>query len=196
MRRGFTLVEMMVALFIFGLLTAAGVAAMSFTATNQEVVRARVARVAELQRARAILKTDLAQAAARRVRTPEGRADLNVVFGDPADAAGPMLTFVRRGRENPDGAPRSSLQAVEYRIVQGRLERRVRSAPDGTALGAPQPLIRGVRSARIAYRTRGQWAPAFRGFGETSLPQAVRLELDLEGVGPVAQTFLVSGDVR
>ena len=69
---GFTLVEMLVALLIFALIGAAGVAVMGSTLTNQERARAKVDRYAELQRARAILKADLSKAASRRTRGEGG----------------------------------------------------------------------------------------------------------------------------
>ena len=66
--KGFTLIEMLVALMIFGLIAAAGVSVMSFTVDNQELVRGRMEKLADFQRARALLKADLSQAADRRLR--------------------------------------------------------------------------------------------------------------------------------
>lgn len=195
-RQGFTLVEMLVALLIFALLSAAGVAVLRLAIDNREVVRARTDRLAEFQRARSILKADLVQVAARRTRGVEGRTDPNVFLGEPGEGAGPVLRFVRRGAANPDGLARSSLQTVEYRLREGRLERAVRRATDGAALGEAQAVLTGVREARFAYLTRGNWAPAFRGSGETAAPQAVRLELELDGVGRVDQLFVASGAER
>lgn len=195
-RRGFTLVEMLVALFVFALLSAAGVAVLRLAIDNREAVRARTERLSEFQRARTLLKADLSQVAPRRVRGVEGRADPNLFLGEPGETQGPALRFVRRGAANPDGLPRASLQTVEWRLRDGRLERAVRRATDGAALGAPQTVLTGVRSARLEYLTRGSWAPAFRGSGETAVPQAVRLELELEGVGRIEQLFLASGAER
>lgn len=195
-RNGFTLVEMLVALFVFALLAGAGVAVMRLAVDNQQAVRARVERIAELQRARAVLKADLAQAASRRVRDREGRAEPSVFLGEPGATAGPTLRFVRRGHANPDGLPRASLQTVNYRLNDGRLERAPQAAVDGAPLGPPQTLLTGVRSLRIEYLTRGSWAPAFRGSGETAVPQAVRIGMELEGLGDVEQLLLVSGGPR
>jgi len=191
--KGFTLVEMLVALFIFALIGAAGVAVIRFTADNQEVVRGRSERVAQLQRARAILKADLSQAAARRTRAADGSANAATFTGGQPTEAAPFLTLVRRGRSNPDGAARSSLQYVEYSLTGGKLERRMRSALDGAMLGPPQVLIDQVSGGTAAFLSQGLWTPTFRG-GERRLPQAARLELDIAGVGKVSQVFLVSGE--
>ena len=58
--RGFTLVEMLVALLVFALLSAVGVTVMAYAADNQGVVQARMDRLGEFQRARALLKAGAA----------------------------------------------------------------------------------------------------------------------------------------
>lgn len=191
---GFSLVEMLVAIAVFGLVAAAGVGVLAHAVDNRDAVAARMERIAEFQRARAILRADLGQAALRRVRAADGTPSRNAFAGaNPGAGAGqPLLGFVRRGWENPDAAPRPSLQYVEYRFVEDRLERSVRLALDGAAPGEPQPLLSGVRSARMAYRHRGQWNEGWPG-GAGVLPEAVALILDLEGLGAVEQRFLLPG---
>lgn len=192
--KGFTLVEMMVALLIFGLVAAAGVAVMSFSVDNQQVVRARTHRLGELQRARAALKADLAQAAQRPVRDALGQPATRSFGGGEQAAGGPLLQLVRRGWDNPDQAARPSLQAVEYRLTEGRLERRVRPALDGTDPGSPQVLLTGVREGRVAFLVRGEWVEALPNGVAQPLPQAVRLELTLADYGPLSQLFVVTGE--
>lgn len=194
--KGFTLIEMMVALLIFGLIAAAGVSVMSFTADNQEIVRGRMDRLADFQRARALLKADLSQAAARRTRDEAGRLGESAFGGGEQARGGPLLRFVRRGWDNPDAAPRASLQAVEYSLEAGKLQRRTRPALDGAPLGQPQVLYDGVQAARVSFLSGGKWAPAMPPATPDALPQAVRLDLDLTGVGEVSQLFLVTGDTR
>lgn len=192
--KGFTLVEMMVALLIFGLISAAGVAVMSFSVDSQKIVRVRTHRIGELQRARSALKADLAQAALRTVRDEAGRPVGRAFGGGEQEVGGPMLQLVRRGWDNPDADPRASLQAVEYRLHEGRLERRARPALDGAAYGPPQVLLSGVREGRVAFRVRGEWIEALPNGPQQPLPQAVRLDLTLEDFGPLSQLFLVSGE--
>lgn len=189
---GFTLVEMLVAIAVFGLVAAAGVGVLAHAVDNRDAVAGRMARIAEFQRARAILRADLGQAALRRVRTADGTPARNAFTGaNPGMRTdSPLLGFVRRGWENPDAAPRASLQYVEYRFVDDRLERSVRDALDGAAPGEPQVLLAGVRSARMAYRHRGQWNEGWPG-GAGALPEAVALVLELDGLGRVEQRFLL-----
>ena len=187
--KGFTLVEMLVALLVFSLLSAAGVAVLGFAADNRAVVRERMDDVAALQSARALIKTDLEQIADRRTRA-DGGVPSRSLSGGESDAA-PVLAFTRRGWDNPDEAPRASMQYVEYRLVEDRLERRARSALDGAALGEPQVLLRGVRGLAVAFYARGAWAPAWAPSADRPLPQAVRLQLDLESFGEVTQLILL-----
>lgn len=195
---GFTLVEMLVALLIFGLLSAAGVAVMAYAADNQGVVQARMERLGEFQRTRALLKADLAQAAVRRVRERDGTPARNAFVGRTAGAASamsdsaPLLALVRRGWSNPDAEPRASMQYVEYRLVDGQLERSVRAALDGAAPGVPQVLLGGIESATIGYHHRGQWIDGWPG-GANAMPDAVRLRLQLQGLGSIEQLFLLPG---
>lgn len=190
--QGFTLVEMLVALMVFGLLSAAGVAVMAHTVDNQGVVGARMDRLGEFQRTRSLIKQDLAQAAVRRVRQADGSAQRSALSGAPLAGDGVLLEFTRRGWDNPERQPRASLQRVRYRLVEGSLVREAHAAVDGTPAAKTQALLSGVESASVSYFDRGQWLPGWPG-ARDSLPQAVRLDLVLSDHGPVQQLFLVPG---
>jgi general secretion pathway protein J len=192
--KGFTLVEMLVALAIFGLVAAAGVTVMRFTVDNQAVVRAHANRIGAFQRTRAILKADLAQAAARRTRGQDGRPARESFQGGSGDRSGLLLRFARRGWDNPEAQPRPSVQYVEYRVIDGRLERSARPELDGAALGTPQVLIDRLQSASVAFLWLGQWIETLPGGAEDRLPQAVRLDLTIDGIGAVSQLFVVTGE--
>ena len=189
--RGFTLVEMLVALVVFGLLSAATVGVLVHAADNREVVGARMDRLGEFQRARALMKADLGQAAPRRVRRGDGSAVRTAFIGQrPGDA--PLWGFVRRGWSNPDGAARASLQYVEYRIAGRQLERTAHAALDGARAPAPQVVLTGVDATAIGYRYRGQWNDGWPG-GADEIPEAIRLTLDVDGLGTIEQLFLLPG---
>ena len=190
--RGFTLLEVMAALAIFGLIAAAGVAVMAHAADSQGVLRERMDRLGEFQRARALLRADLSQAAVRLVRRADGSNTRHAFVGGRPGESGPLFAFVRRGHENPEGLPRASLEYVEYRIVDGRLERSARAAVDGAAPPPARVLIDGVNAARVAYLDEGRWNDGWLG-GADSLPEAVELELELDAIGHVRQRFLLPG---
>jgi general secretion pathway protein J len=191
MRAGFTLVEMLVALAVFGLVAAAGVAVTGYAVVTRDAVAERSEELAAFQRLRGLIKSDLAQAAVRRTRDAAGQGTRQAFSGSPGGR--PLMSLVRRGWENPDADPRASAQYVEYALVDGRLERRARRSLDGAPLGEPQVLAEGVTEARIAYLWRDQWIEAWEAAPPDATPQAVRLDLTLDGLGPVSQMFLAPG---
>ncbi len=190
--RGFTLLEVMVALALFGLIAAAGVGVMAYAADSRDILRERMDRLGQFQRARALLRADLSQAAVRLVRRADGSSTRDAFIGGRPGEPGPLFAFVRRGRENRGAAPRASLEYVEYRIVDGRLERSARAAVDGASPPPAQVLLEGITWARVAYLDRDSWNDGWHG-GAASLPAAVELELDLEAIGRVRQRFLLPG---
>lgn len=189
---GFTLVEMMVALMVFGLLCAAGVAVMAYTVDNQGQVGARMDRLGEFQRTRGLIRQDLAQAAVRRVRDTDGNPVRSALRGAPLAGDGILLEFTRRGWDNPDAGARSSLQRVSYRLVDGALVRESHDAVDGTAIARSQTLLSGVQSASVGYFHRGQWLPGWPG-ARDELPQAIRIDLVTQDYGALRQLFLLPG---
>lgn len=195
---GFTLVEMLVALVVFALLGLAATGVLAWVADNRGTVAAHSERLAQLQRARALLQADLGQAAVRRVRGPDGRQAPDAFTGATHRGGashggpGPLLAFVRRGWSNPDGASRASLQYVEYRLVDGRLERATRPMLDGASAGDSRVLLDGIVDAAIGYHHHGAWDHGWPG-GAAELPAAVRLEIEFQDLGRIEQLFLVTG---
>ncbi|MCC4602994.1 type II secretion system minor pseudopilin GspJ [Xanthomonas campestris] len=187
---GFTLIELLVALAVFALVAAAAVVVMRQSIDQRDAVRQRLQQVRDFQLAHGLLRSDLQQAAVRRTRNGDGSAARTAFIASAPGTQGPLFGFVRRGWSNPDRVARASLQYVEYRVVEGRLERSARPALDGAAAAAPQVLLRGVRSAVVAFHYRAQWSDGWSG-GLEALPDAISLELDLEQWGRVRQVFLL-----
>lgn len=191
-RAGFTLVEVLIAVAIFAVLASAGVLVLTRTLDTREVVHERSERLAELQRMRALLRADLGQAAPRRTRGATGRPAPQPLIG-AAQPGDPLLVLARTGVANPDDAARPSMQRVEYRLVEDRLERQASDYLDGARPGARQVLLRGVRSAAVSFVSRGAEAPAYAASSDRPLPDAVRLRLTVDGLGEIDQLLLVAG---
>ena len=116
--RGFTLVEVLVALAVFAVVGLMSAQLMSRTLANHETLSERSGRLAEVQRAMLILKRDLVQISGRSVRD---------LFGDPLApvmiGADGMMEFSRAGWRNPLNSPRAEMQRVAYRMHEGHLHR-------------------------------------------------------------------------
>ncbi len=191
-RSGFTLVEALVALMLFGLIAAAGAAVLSVSIDNRFAVRAATDRTAGLQRMRSLLKADLGQATTRRTRDRNGEPHPLALTG-AADPGDPVLIVTRAGWSNIGGADRSSLQRVEYRLAGGRLERRVSPFLDGSRPGPPQLLLSGVTDLTVTFVQDGRETAGPAPGPTGSPPDAMRLDLTLDGYGRLSQLFLIGG---
>jgi len=186
---GFTLIELMVSLLIFGMLAAAGVGLLSFSVRAQAASTERLNEVAAIERVRAILTSDLAQAAPRITRDDRGER-VPAFAGGTGSPGEPALAFVRRGWSNSEDAPRASLQKVEYRLVDGRVERRAFPMLDGAAIGPPAVILSGVRSLRLRYRVGPDWHDRWDPTQPDALPQVVEVVIEVPRFGEVRQLFL------
>jgi len=190
-RNGFTLIEMLIALTIFGMLAAAGVSLLNVTARTQETADRLLAEVSALRRTTALLTADLAQAAPRIFRDAEGRS--HQAFSGEAGDRPMLLLVVRRGWDRGNGP---EPQRVAYRLNEGRLERLSFARIDGGASAVAVVLIEGVRAARLRYRDReGEWRNRWDPTDAASLPVAVELVTESDDFGLLQQRFLVGAPI-
>jgi general secretion pathway protein J len=188
---GFTLVELLVSLFIFGMLSAAGIALLSFSVRAQDLATDQLDRIGQVRRFTALATSDLAQAAPRLSRDESGLVRPAFV-GGTGQAEPVSMTFVRRGWENLEGSNRSTLQKVQYRLREARLERIGYQHVDGGAAREPVTLVEGVRSLRLRYRdARGDWRDRWDPERPAEMPRAVEMILEMDDRGAVRQLFLV-----
>lgn len=189
---GFTLVEMMVALLIFGMLTAGGVALLSFSVASQDYTDRQLETLGSIRRAGSLMTTDLAQATPRPWRAGDGRQQPAFIGRSPGDT--PLMVLVRAGWDNPDQLPRPSLQRVEYRLQDKRLLRVGYAAVDGGNPAAVTTLIDEVDELSLRYRDKdGLWRANWQESDPLSLPTAVELTVSSPRFGPVRQVFQVGG---
>lgn len=188
---GFTLVELMVALFIFGILSAAGVALLRFSVDSQTASREALAEVGSIRRMNAALTSDLGQIAPRPARDQAG-ARQNAFYGGGGSDGDLLISFVRRGWSNYDQDARSSLQKVDYRLVDGVLQRQAYPHVDGSEPLPAAELVSGVQNVTLRYRSEGEWRDRWDPTLASELPDAVELTVVIEGLGPVRQLFQTS----
>ena len=170
--RGFTLVEVMVALMIFGMIAAAGVAILSFSIRAQAASAKRLDDGAAIARTIAALSADLAQATPRAARDEGGT--LRPAFVGEATA----MSLVRGGWTNIDAAPRATGQKVGWQLVDDALVRIGYPQIDGAAALPPVPMLAGVRAMQLRYRYGGAWSDRWDGAGGVPLPQAVEMTIE------------------
>lgn len=196
-QQGFTLVELLVALSIFALLSAAGVMLLGNAVSAQGQVAQRLEEQGGMQRIVSLLDQDMAQALPRISRTDSGLLAPAFYSRTPSDSE-PMLQFVRGGWINPDGAARPDVQKVEYWLREGRLERRGYPLVDGAAGGEPATLVDNVESIEMAFReARGEWIERWQGERPLAMPVAMRIVIARRGAAPLTLLFRVgTGEAR
>ena len=200
-QRGFSLIEAIVALAVFALLASIGIVVLRQALDSRAAAADQLDRLARLQLTDSLLRADLSQAALRPVRESDGQPGLHaLVVATDGDARAwqgraPLIALTRRGWSNPGGQARASLQHVQYRLVDGRLERSVRPHPDATTFTPAQVLLDGISELEVATFHSGRWDRGWPG-GLDRLPDAIRLRYRLAGIGPIEQVLALSGEGR
>ncbi|WP_294190541.1 type II secretion system minor pseudopilin GspJ [uncultured Sphingomonas sp.] len=185
---GFTLIEVMIALMIFGMIAAAGVALLAFSVRAQGASGAALDDIGAINRLSSILTADLAQAVDRPTRDQSGTR-LPAFTGGSGQI--PMLRLVRGGWSNIDQSPRATLQKVEYQLTAGGIERVGYPALDGAAPLPAALIVEGVRQAAWRFRYAGAWSDRWEGTPIAALPQAAELTLVRENGTAYRMLFLV-----
>lgn len=116
--RGFTLLELLVVLLVFAVLSVMAYGGLRTVLDARVQVEASLDRTAALQRGYRKLRDDLRLLRFRTIR--DGFGDSQPAFISERNGA---VTFVRGGWRNPLLAPRASLERVRYRLTEGRLYR-------------------------------------------------------------------------
>ena len=193
--RGFTLLEMVVAIFIFGLVGLLAIQLLTQSVRTTEKVIFRSTVVGEWHRAMNILDQDFLQMSARGIRDEFGDVRANLLV----DGSG-LVEMTRSGWVNPLGYQRSDLQRVSFMLYENQLFRRYWNVLDRSQDSQPvdQLLLRNVRSLRFdmidkSGREHGFWPP----LRDPDRPSdyeplvAVRMTLDVFEFGAVTQTWIV-----
>lgn len=190
---GFTLVELLVAILLFALLSAAAAGLLRFGVDARGRSFERLDNLASIGRMRALLAADLGQAASRPWRDETGARQ--PAF-NASGGSGVLLQLVRRGWRNDGAAPRASLQRVEYRLAGDRLERRSWPMVDGSAANPPATLVSGVTGLNLRFHAQGQWLDRWDPTARDAMPDAVELTITAKAVPALRQVFLVGPGVR
>ena len=132
---GFTLVEMLIALFIFSLISAGTMTALTGAISARGQVKQRLAEIGDVEVMRALIKSDMRHMILRENRDSFGAAEPLVLTGGYDDN---LLTFTRSGRTNPGGLQkRGDVQRVSYIFEGGELIRRALPSENPAQIGEP-----------------------------------------------------------
>ncbi|MCW8919199.1 MAG: type II secretion system minor pseudopilin GspJ [Gammaproteobacteria bacterium] len=194
-QHGFTLLEMLVAITIFALVSALVYGGQVAILKAKEGTERQAYHLKQLQSAMLLFERDIGQHLLRPVRDEFGDSRL------PLESAGfgvVRLALTRAGWQNPLHQPRSTLQRVAYGLEDGRLQRYSWSRLDRVQGDEPYKvvLLESVRGFTVRFLDQGrEWQEQWPVQGTTSpvMPLAVELTLELEEWGTFRRLIPTAG---
>lgn len=197
--RGFTLLELLVAMAIFAIIGALAMGGLNSVITQQQIARKQLDRLHQVQRAVRILTSDFSQLSPRYVRDEGGAPELPISAQSDIASCGfeYLVCFSRDGWRNPFGQfARGTLQRVQYRLEDRKLIREHYSVMDRTLVNEPSQdvLLDDVERVDLSFLDRastGDWQtvwPPQQFTDQTSgVLQAVRIDLVLKDWGEIVR---------
>jgi len=167
LQRGFTLVELTVAILILAVIAALGYGTINQAVKSHEILKDQQAQLIGLQNAMRILEQDIVQAAPRPVRQATGDEPPQPAFLGAPPGTQPLAALTRAGWSNPAGQQRPGLQRVQYFLENGTLRREYWNVLDPTLASKTvrHNLLEHVKSVQLRYldvnhNWQMQWPPA------------------------------------
>jgi len=191
---GFTLLELLVALSVFSLVSVMAYSGLRTVLQSKQQTDLHAMRIHQLQSAVLMLERDLEQFVPRAVRDEYGDEQPAL---STADSGTRQLAFTHAGWSNPIATARSNLQRVAYGIEDEQLVRSSWSVLDRAQDSEPYQavLLDKVREIKLRYmdnsrKWQTQWPPADLASGD-SIPQplAIEVTISLEDLGDIRRVF-------
>jgi general secretion pathway protein J len=207
MQRGFTLIEILVAMAIFTLIGLASTGLLTTVIDSNSLSQERFEKLQLLQRAMVTIERDIQQAVSRPVRANGEKQEIVMAGGEVDGSDDDGIGFVRGGWHNPQlMLPRSTLQYVAYRLRDNKLERLYSNYVDNVIGYEPKVrvLLENIESFKVEFLSGNnasstikddddiKWSEKYQ---DTVLPRAVAIEFVSRDFGMLRREFtLVSGD--
>ena len=197
--RGFTLIEILVAVAIFGLLSIAAYTILDAGMRSRQQTEKRLSQLEIVQRAIHTIEQDLRMLSARQVRDEFG--DRVPILRGESEQSGlqTYFEFTRAGWRNPAGLPRSNLQHIIYSFEQNTLKRHHKIFLDQTSNspGVTRTLLQDVSHFSLKFlnqqkQWKNTWSILNSSDDNQQLPKAVKVSLELEPFGKIERLILIA----
>lgn len=200
--RGFTLFELLVAVAIFGIISAMAYTGLIQVENAQQHLGNSETRLAQIQMTFVNFERDIQQVVHRPIRNQYGTKRPSV-----AGQGEYLLALTRGGLRNPAHVARSSLQRVAYVVEDDKLERLYWLVLDQAQDSVPvkQVLLKKVNSVAIQFLDQAgnwsdDWPPMSAGTSSSGIaaqqdlfPRAISVKLELPDIGTIKRIFLLPG---
>lgn len=196
---GFTLIEVLVALAVFGVMSLLAYMSLGQTLSNSDMLSERMDRLQSVQRTISYLSSELLQTVPRSIRADLGIEPLPALQSSLGSEFALQLTH--GGWPNSAGVPRSTMQRTAYRIEDDELIRYHWNVLDRTVSNTPLATVMLDNVESLTFRfLRGtdewtdQWPPLSTAPRAVSsnLPRAVQIVLVLPDEGEITRVVEVS----
>ncbi len=199
--RGFTLIEILVAMAIFTVIGLASTGVLNSVINSDSLSTERFEKLEQLQRAMLTIERDILQIVPRALRV-NGQPINMVISGgeDVLNSDTDGLGFVRVGWQNPQMLlPRSTLQAVGYRIQEQQLQRLYGNYVDNVIGHEPKVkvLLSDIEDFQVRFLTDldklsepDDWDETY---ANAQLPKAISITLVSKTFGKIRREFMLAG---
>lgn len=195
-QRGFTLLEVMVALGILAVVIMSTHQILDSTTKAKDASDEKIAELNALQTTFRLMDQDFSQMTKRAVRNESGDVQDGYLLAGRyiLNSQYDGITFVRDGWINPINLlPRSELQAVGYRVIDDNLERIYRVYVDQLDNMEPrvQVILKGVEEIKFEFLdSKNKWQEKWE---IKALPKAIAVTLQQSQSESIRRVFLVPG---
>ena len=202
--RGFTLLEVLLAMAITAMVAVVAYAGLSSAITAAERHKVQARRLGDIQLALTVIERDVRFAAPRAVTDQYGEHQAPMLGGDTTD---PWLQLTRYGWDNPLDQPRGTLQRVDYTMQGEELWREswpvLDRADEETGLQRVL-VIDGVSAVVVRFldgtaanagdsELGGEWVDVWPSLSSADqLPLAVEITLELADFNKITRVYALA----
>jgi general secretion pathway protein J len=196
---GFTLLELLVAVAVFAILSAMAYGGLRNVIDNSQQTESAMQRLQQVQMTMLKITRDFTQLSQRNIRDEYGNTSNYILTGQGDDV---FIEFSRGGRRNPAELLRSHLQRVAYKLEENRLSRLHWPHLDRTQEMEPYETVlldevenAGVRFLDSNNEWHNEWPP-LSATGQTTgtamVLTAIEFRLELKDWGELVRLYRVS----
>lgn len=199
LNQGFTLLELLVALSIFSVLSVMAYGGLQTVITTKNSTQKAADRIAEIQLVTMRISNDLRQAVSRKIRDEYGdflQAMQSSKSGDET------MAWTRLGYRNPAQLKRSNIQRVAYKLEQQKLIRITWPVLDRAqdTVAMETEVLSNIDSIEWRFlNMEDEWVSAWPEEGGTKsvypLPKAIEYTMELQDWGKIRRLILLANEI-